>query len=126
MTFIGVHFHRAVDPADIGAHHIHAHAPSRDVCNLFGRAESRLENQVDDLAAAPRGDLLRRDQTAGDCLGLDLLHGDTTAVIGNPDDNAVPLLSSLQPDRPLLELPGCPTFFRRFHAVINRVSDEMN
>src|SRR5205807_4401712 len=124
--FIGVHLPGAVDPADIRAHYVHAHATPRDVRDFLSRAESRLEDQVDDLAAGPRRDLLRRNQTTGERLGLDFLQGDATAIIGNPDDNAVSLLGSLQPYCSLLRLAGRPALLGCFQAVINRVSDEMD
>ncbi len=122
---LAVQLHMAAQLLGVGAHHIHAHAATRNIRYGFGSGETRHEDQVDDLAIRHFVGLRLGHQSLGQCLLEHLLGIDAGTIIGDGDVHLAAFVVRVQEDLPRGPLLGLAALFRRLEGVVRAVADDV-
>ena len=117
-----VDFHFAADLLDIGANHVHAHAPAADVGHGRGGRKAGHKNQLQQLPLTLARCALRGNQPALHGLLADFFYGDAGPVVVDLDDYVAALLRGPQLERSFRVLARGLAHIGRLDAVIERVS----
>ncbi|OPZ59757.1 MAG: hypothetical protein BWY87_00836 [Deltaproteobacteria bacterium ADurb.Bin510] len=115
---------RTTQSLDVARHYVHAHAAARDGADVFGRRETRREDQLKELLLAGLG--VTRQQALGDGLLPDGCGIESAAVVLDCDQHVGAGVLSCQMNASLHRFTGRPTLFGRLDAMIDAVANQVH
>ena len=119
---VDVSVHALDDPL----HDIHADPAAGLVADLFGRGESRQENELDRFSFRHVLGDVRADQSPLDRFGANLLDIESGAVVFDFDQDGVAAMGGMQIDRTGRRLPLRDAHGRRFDAVVDGIAHQVH
>ncbi len=113
---------RAADLIDVVADDVHADAAARYIGDLGRSGEPGSEYELVDLRFGELLDVGFRNEALRHRLRLDALGIEPAPIVGDPDDDETAFVIGGKPDQTVLGLACGAPLFRRFKAMVRRVT----
>src|SRR5208282_2677717 len=120
------HFDLAVQRGDVGAHHVEAHAATREFGLAVGRREARVEQDIAQVAFGQFVCHFLRNQANLDGVLAHALVINAAAVVFDFDEDVVAAVVGAQDHPPALRFSGGLPFGRVFNPVRHGVADQVH